>query len=136
MTRRRPSLRHHYVAYRAFVRAKVACLRLAPGRPARGGEARQLAAMALQHLRAGAVTLVLIGGLPGTGKSALAGTLADRLGCTVLSSDRIRKELAGLPAEQQSPAALRQRDLRPALDRAHLPNCCTGPPSCSPTASQ
>ena len=60
--------------------------------------------MALQHLRAGAVTLVLIGGLPGTGKSALAGTLAGRLGFTVLNSDRIRKELAGIPAEQKSPA--------------------------------
>ena len=93
------SLRHHYVAYRAFVRAKVACLR--PGRddPAAGGEARGLADIALQHLHAGAVTLVLVGGLPGTGKSALAAAAADRLGCVVLNSDRIRKELAGVPLE-------------------------------------
>ncbi len=98
------SLRHHYTAYRAFVRAKVTWLRSRQGDPRAGGEARELAAMALQHLRAGAVTLVLIGGLPGTGKSALAGTLASRLGCTVLGSDRIRKELAGIPAEQKSPA--------------------------------
>ena len=34
----------------------------------------------------------------------LAGALAGRLGCTVLNSDRIRKELAGIPAEQRSPA--------------------------------
>ena len=98
------SLRHHYTAYRAFVRAKVTWLRSHQGDPRAGGEARELATMALQHLRAGAVTLVLIGGLPGTGKSALAGTLAGRLGFTVLGSDRIRKELAGLPAEQKSPA--------------------------------
>ena len=98
------SLRHHYVAYRAFVRAKVSCLRCRQGDPAAGGEARQLAAMALRHLHAGAVTLVLIGGLPGTGKSALADALAGRLGFTVLNSDRIRKELAGIPAEQKSPA--------------------------------
>ena len=70
------SLRHHYTAYRAFVRAKVSCLRCSQGDPAAGGEARQLAALALRHLHAGAVTLVLIGGLPGTGKSALAGVLA------------------------------------------------------------
>src|ERR1019366_2560817 len=63
-----PSLHHHYVAYRAFVRAKVACLRALQGDTLAGGEARQLAAMTLRHLRAGAVTLVLIGGLPGTGK--------------------------------------------------------------------
>jgi uncharacterized protein len=94
------SLRHHYTAYRAFVRAKVSCLRCRQGDPAAGGEARQLAALALRHLHAGAVTLVLIGGLPGTAKSALAG----RLGFTVLNSDWIRKELAGIPAGQKAPA--------------------------------
>ena len=98
------SLRHHYIAYRAFVRAKISCLRCRQGDPLAAAEARQLAALALQHLHAGAITLVLIGGLPGTGKSALAGALAGRLGCTVLNSDRIRKELAGIPAEQRSPA--------------------------------
>jgi len=95
------SLRHHYVAYRAFVRAKVTCLR---EDPAAGLEANHLAEIALRHLRAGAATLVLAGGLPGTGKSTLAGALADRLGYTVLDSDRIRKELAGLPAETSARA--------------------------------
>jgi uncharacterized protein len=92
-----PSLCHHYIAYRAFVRAKVACLRSGQGAPAAAGEARRLACITLKHLREGAVALVLIGGLPGTGKSALADAVADRLGATVLSSDRIRKELGGLP---------------------------------------
>lgn len=91
-----PSLHHHYVAYRAFMRAKVAALRCSQGDPQAAGEARSLARMALQHLRAGAVKLILIGGLPGTGKSTVAGHLADRVGCTVLNSDRIRKELAGV----------------------------------------
>ena len=81
------SLRHHYIAYRAFVRAKISCLRCRQGDPLAGGEARQLAALALRHLHAGAITLILIGGLPGTGKSALAGALAG-LGFTVLNSDR------------------------------------------------
>ena len=98
------SLHHHYVAYRAFVRAKIACLRAANADAAAGFEARQLAEVALRHLRAGAVTLVAVGGLPGTGKSALAGAAADRLGFTVLNSDRIRKELAGLPAEASARA--------------------------------
>ena len=98
------SLRHHYVAYRAFVRVKIACLRVAQGDPAAGFEARQLAEVALRHLRAGAVTLAVVGGLPGTGKSALADAVAGRLGFTVLTSDRIRKELAGLPAEASARA--------------------------------
>jgi aminoglycoside phosphotransferase family enzyme/predicted kinase len=92
------SLFQHYVAYRAFVRAKIAAIKAAQGGPvAAGRDVRQFADLALQHLRAGVVSLVLVGGLPGTGKSTVAGAIADRLGWSVLSSDRIRKELAGIP---------------------------------------
>ncbi len=91
------SLVHHYVAYRALVRAKIACIKAGQGAAVAGRDARQLADLTLQHLQAGVVSLVLAGGLPGTGKSALAGGVANRLGWTVLSSDRIRKELAGIP---------------------------------------
>lgn len=72
------SLRHHYVAYRAFVRAKVACLRARAGDGQAAAEAWQLAGMTLGHLRAGAVSLVLVGGLPGTGKTTLAGAARAR----------------------------------------------------------
>ncbi|MUN39642.1 bifunctional aminoglycoside phosphotransferase/ATP-binding protein [Actinomadura litoris] len=99
-----PSLRHHYIAYRAFVRAKVACLRHGQGSPDAAAEARSYADVALRHLRAAQVGLVLVGGLPGTGKSTLAGALADRLGCSVVGSDRVRKELAGLEPLRPAPA--------------------------------
>ena len=98
------ALCHHYTAYRALVRAKIALLRAAHGDPLAGAEAWKLAAITMDHLQAGAVTLVVVGGLPGTGKTALAGALAGRLGFTVLSSDRIRKELAGIPAERHRAA--------------------------------
>jgi uncharacterized protein len=128
------SLRHHYVAYRAFVRVKIACLRVAQDDPAAGFEARQLAEVTLRHLRAGAVTLVLVGGLPGTGKSALADAVAGRLGFTVLNSDRIRKELAGLPAEASAPRTSRASTPRNGPS-APTASCCAGPPPCSLTAS-
>nr|WP_225311401.1 bifunctional aminoglycoside phosphotransferase/ATP-binding protein [Microbispora cellulosiformans] len=99
-----PSLWHHYVAYRAFVRAKVACLRHGQGDDAAAWEARRLAELTLGHLQAGVVTLVLVGGLPGTGKSTLAAAVADRLGCTLLTSDRLRKELAGISPYQPAAA--------------------------------
>lgn len=89
------ALREHYLAYRAFVRVKVACLRHVQGDPAAAGQARTYAAITLRHLRRGRVRLLLVGGLPGTGKTTLAGALADRLGAVLLSSDRLRKELAG-----------------------------------------
>jgi predicted kinase len=41
--------------------------------------------------------LVVVCGLQGTGKSTLARRLAEASGFAVLSSDRIRKQLAGLP---------------------------------------
>ncbi len=101
------SLCHHYVAYRAIVRAKVDCVRAAQGDPAAASRARKLTSAALRHLRAGIVTLVLVGGLPGTGKSSLAGQIADQLGCVVLGSDRIRKELAGVEPDRPVAAEFR-----------------------------
>ncbi|MCK2220092.1 AAA family ATPase [Actinomadura sp. ATCC 31491] len=109
-----PALWHHYVAYRAFVRAKVACLRQWQGETDAGWEARRLSELALRHLRAGAVTLVLVGGSPGSGKSTLAGGLADRLGHTLLRSDRVRKELAGLDPTRAASAPYRQGIYDPA----------------------
>ncbi|MFE2670406.1 AAA family ATPase, partial [Streptomyces mirabilis] len=61
-------------------------------------------ATAPRHLRTSAVGLTLGGGLPGSGKSTLSGAPADRLGVTLLSSDRVRKELAGIPAEESASA--------------------------------
>jgi len=101
------SLRAHYLAYRAFVRVKVACLRHEQGDAHAAEEARGYAAITLRHLRRGAVRLVLVGGLPGSGKTTIAGRLADELGAVLLSSDRVRKELAGLDPARHAPAPYR-----------------------------
>ena len=75
-----PSLEHHYVAYRAFVRAKVACLRAAQGDAAcAAGCARVRPARSFVTCEPARVRLVLVGGLPGVGKSTVAGGLADRM---------------------------------------------------------
>jgi aminoglycoside phosphotransferase family enzyme/predicted kinase len=103
-----PSLWHHYVAYRAFVRAKVSLIQAGQGAPGAETAARRLIVTALRHLRTSAVGLTLVGGLPGSGKSTLSGALADHLGVTLLSSDHLRKELAGIPAEQSAAAGYGQ----------------------------
>lgn len=102
------SLRHHYLAYRAFVRVKVACLRHEQGDPEAAATAAAYAQIAVRHLRAGRVRLVLVGGLPGSGKTTIAGRLADSLGAVLLSSDRVRKELADLVPEVHAYAGYRQ----------------------------
>jgi predicted kinase len=91
------SLAHHYVAYRAHVRAKVACLRREQGDATALEEAGELLRIAERHLGAARVVLLLVGGLPGTGKSTLARGLATEQGWTLLRSDEIRKDLAGVP---------------------------------------
>jgi uncharacterized protein len=90
------SLAHHYVASRAHLRCKVACFRHGQGDPAAAAAARSLLDLSLRHLEAGRVRLVLVGGLPGTGKSTLAAALADATGWSVLRSDEVRKDIAGL----------------------------------------
>ncbi|MEU0579122.1 AAA family ATPase [Streptomyces griseoincarnatus] len=103
-----PSLWHHYVAYRAFVRAKVSLIQARQGAPGAEAAFRRLLSTTLRHLRAAAVGLTLVGGMPGSGKSTLAGALADRLGVTLLSSDRLRKQLAGIPADRSAAAGYRE----------------------------
>ncbi len=88
------TLAHHYVAYRAHVRAKVGILAaMQHDQPAVGDPVEQLVALSLRHLRQAQVQLVLVGGGPGTGKSTLAADLGDRLGAVVLRTDEIRHRL-------------------------------------------
>ncbi len=96
------TLRHHYIAYRAFVRAKVMCIQAAQGRSAAVVEADRYARLALRHLEAGEVLLILVGGAPGTGKTTVARELALRLGVAVLSSDDVRRNVPVSPGERYS----------------------------------
>lgn len=89
------SLAHHYVAYRAHVRAKIACLGHAQGQPGAAQLARTYHQLCLRHLRVSALRLVLVGGGPGTGKTTLAGRLSGELRWPVLGSDELRKDLTG-----------------------------------------
>jgi len=102
-----PTLAHHYIAFRAHIRAMVACLRGSQGDRAAAGEASALLRIACDHLERGQVALVLVGGHPGTGKSTLAAALADRLGWSVLRSDEVRKDLAGVAHTDHVGAGLR-----------------------------
>ncbi|MEJ8278160.1 bifunctional aminoglycoside phosphotransferase/ATP-binding protein [Pseudonocardia spirodelae] len=97
------ALTHHFLAYRAVMRAKVAALRARQGAAGASAEADALSAQGLDHLRTGAVRLALVGGPPGSGKTTLARALAAATGATVLSSDVVRRELAG-PGAGPAPA--------------------------------
>lgn len=98
-----PALLPFYTAYRAIVRGKVEGFELAekeipePDRVSARVRARAHWLLALGELEEPGQQpcLVLVGGLPGTGKSTLARQLAERLGFQVIRTDVVRKELAG-----------------------------------------
>ncbi len=96
------SLLHHYMAYRALIRTRVACLKHSPSDTSTALDAREHLRLALAHARSSQVRLVLVGGLPGTGKSTLSEGLADELGATLLASDRIRREVAGATSAEST----------------------------------
>lgn len=95
-----------YCAYRALVRAKIACLIAgdpsvdAGKRRRKTEEARSLLALteALENGSPDRPLVLAVGGQVASGKSTLAEALAERFGLPVISSDVTRKALAGLPA--------------------------------------
>jgi aminoglycoside phosphotransferase family enzyme/predicted kinase len=105
------SLEDFYLAYRAHIRSKVSCLRARQDpKPDAIARARELSNLALAHLERGRGRLVLVGGLPGSGKTTVATQLAATHGWVHLSSDVTRKDLAGGEAEQHLDHGFR-RDL-------------------------
>lgn len=96
------SLVHHYIALRALVRSKVACLQYGQGESCSRDEAIKLLEMSAEHLRRARIRMMIIGGKPGVGKSTLAAALSEALGWPVLKSDVIRKELAGVAPGKDS----------------------------------
>ncbi len=104
------SLVHYYCASRAYVRAKVGCLRASQGADDARAQAIAFQALALDHLRRARPRLVLVGGLPGSGKSTLAAGLGAARGWTVLRSDEVRRERGTTAGDGSTgPAADRYR---------------------------
>ncbi|MFP4596906.1 MAG: AAA family ATPase [Persicimonas sp.] len=102
----------HYVAYRAVVRAKVEGIRAtdteagdrARSQAMRKARAHWLLALGRLETTECRPAMVLIGGLPGTGKSTVAGELAERANFEVIDTDVVRKELAGLDPDEPARA--------------------------------
>ncbi len=94
--------------YRAFVRGKVESIGArAPETPEE--QARALAASAARFFRLAASyaerraapQLIALSGLPASGKSTVAATLACRVGAAYLSTDVVRKQLAGIDPRER-----------------------------------
>jgi predicted kinase len=96
-----------YKCYNACVRAKVEGLLIGEAevpkakRMAAKRAARRYFDLACEYAaELPPAMLIITCGLPGTGKSTVARRLEDRTGFAVISSDIIRKELAGLSPEE------------------------------------
>ena len=122
-----------YRCYRAYVRGKVTDIRLQAGPPPElrahlQCRAESYFALAAQYAdRLSRPLLLLTTGLIASGKSTVAHEIAAALGLNLFSSDRVRKEMAGIPPEtsQRSAygadlysAAMTQRTYDALADRA------------------
>ena len=98
-------------SFRAFVRGKVESIGAhAPEVPpeqqaALARSASRYFALASKFVeRAADPLLIVVAGVSGTGKSTVGATLAARIGAAYVSSDVVRKSLAGIPAREHVPA--------------------------------
>jgi aminoglycoside phosphotransferase family enzyme/gluconate kinase len=100
-----------YLAYRAMVRAKVACLRggqLAPGdvKTALASEYRSYVDLARHYARPPQAAFVVTHGLSGCGKTTLTQPLLELCGAIRIRTDVERKRLHGIDAGARSGSAL------------------------------
>jgi uncharacterized protein len=110
-----------YACYRAYVRGKVRSFRLAQTKAA-PDQARLVAESTayfdLAWAHAGGFiepTLLVSMGLPASGKTTLARALASRLGIVHLSSDVVRKGIAGVRLTERQAHSFRQGLYDPAM---------------------
>jgi aminoglycoside phosphotransferase family enzyme/predicted kinase len=125
-----PDLHHllrFYACHRAAIRGKVEGLAseeaevAAPARAAAAERARQYLALAGRYAwGAGGPVLIAVGGLSGTGKTAVARAVAEATGFRLLASDPLRKARAGLRPEEPGPPALYTPAARAAVYAALL----------------
>ncbi len=99
-----------YGVHRALVRVKVELVRVVQATGARAGHhlkaVDELLGVAERCAwRARGPLALVVCGVPASGKSHLAAMLGAQAGLLVLSSDVIRKELAGVAARDRAPAA-------------------------------
>lgn len=113
-----PSLAHHYVAYRAHVRTKIACLRAEQGDHSNIDLARRYHALTVHHLERARLRVVMIGGAPGVGKTSLAQRVADHYQYVHLATDEIRHDVAQIPHGQHAFSRPDEGAYAPAVVRA------------------
>jgi uncharacterized protein len=111
-----------YACYRAYVRGKVRSMRLAQLRHDEAAELRVVTEstayfdLAWAHTGGlGEPTIRISMGLPASGKTTLARALASRLGLVHLSSDLVRKSMAGVRPTQRGTDAFGKGLYDPAM---------------------
>ncbi|MBI5888644.1 MAG: AAA family ATPase [Deltaproteobacteria bacterium] len=108
-------LLNFYKCYRAYVRGKVDGLKFMEAEVT-DAEKSEAFLSALRHFHLSAVyasggfipMMIILGGLSGTGKTALAMRLAKTINAPAVSSDTVRKELAGVSPHERLSAGFQK----------------------------
>lgn len=99
-----PLVLRFYKSYRAYVRGKVMSFMLDEEEVQQDQKAKALATarhyFGLAYSYLIQPTLIIMSGLTGTGKTAVATQLGEAIGAKVIRSDVVRKKLAGIPLDK------------------------------------
>lgn len=99
-----PLVLRFYKSYRAYVRGKVTSFLLDEKEVSEEQKIRAVATarryFGLAYSYFMQPTLIIMSGLTGTGKSAVAAMLGDATGAPIVRSDVVRKRLAGVPIDE------------------------------------
>lgn len=125
------ALLRYYLVYRALVCAKVSLLRQAQQRNNATSDQDCLKYAAFANLaerftQVGQVALIITHGYSGSGKSTIAGQLAEKIGALQIRSDIERKRLFGYRAQEHTGSGLDSGLYRPEASRKtyqHLADC-------------
>lgn len=126
-----PEIIDFYKCYRAYVKGKVKSIHSTEEEVSteEREKVHRLAGryfdLSLRYALLGSEPMVLIfmGGV-GTGKSTLAKHLADKTGVISVSSDSVRKSLAGLPLDKRTPEAKRDQLYSSAMNTRVYDTLC------------
>ena len=117
-------LLRYYLVYRAMVRATVTLIKLSQTAPAHWNDSLlanrfqqyvNLAHAYTQSARSARPLLIITHGFSGSGKSVLAGRLAEQLGAVRLRSDIERKRLAGYGPQARTDSGIHSGIYRPEM---------------------
>lgn len=108
-----------YKSYRAMVRAKIACYKIAVDKSSEK-EALKYCNFSRNYLKKNTSYIIAIGGLSGSGKSTLAKSLAESISAIVIRQDAVRKHIFNITLTEKANESFYSKEANQKTEEAVL----------------